>query len=201
MSHPLTPLYTTVISLPAAPGISTYREALRGIEGYRVTDDGTVHLGSQLRYALLGSSAGSTQPTPVSVRFSTVDAGTVTATVTPRYTSPFVLPTWTSRNHQLRTAVRVQDALAAPSPSAPTATTRMDATRAELLKGWASALVVGLATALVVLCLIMGLVTQWDVGFIVLFLCFMVVATAVSAWFSVRAQRPVKDPTAVALPH
>ncbi|MFZ2273537.1 hypothetical protein ACTXKQ_02965 [Corynebacterium variabile] len=209
MSHPLTPLYTTVISLPAAPGISTYREALRGIEGYRVTDDGTVHLGSQLRYALLGSSAGSTQPTPVSVRFSTVDAGTVTATVTPRYTSPFVLPTWTSRNHQLRTAVRVQDALAAPSPSAPTATTRMDATRAELLKGWASALVVGLvtalvvglATALVVLCLIMGLVTQWDVGFIVLFLCFMVVATAVSAWFSVRAQRPVKDPTAVPLPH
>ncbi|MGP5642238.1 hypothetical protein ACTXO6_02610 [Corynebacterium variabile] len=147
------------------------------------------------------SSAGSTQPTPVSVRFSTVDAGTVTATVTPRYTSPFVLPTWTSRNHQLRTAVRVQDALAAPSPSAPTATTRMDATRAELLKGWASALVVGLATALVVLCLIMGLVTQWDVGFIVLFLCFMVVATAVSAWFSVRAQRPVKDPTAVPLPH
>lgn len=201
MSHPLTPLYTTVISLPAAPGISTYREALRGIEGYRVTDDGTVHLGSQLRYALLGSSDGSTQPTPVSVRFSTVDAGTVTATVTPRYTSPFVLPTWTSRNHQLRTAVRVQDALAAPSPSAPTATTRMDATRAELLKGWASALVVGLATALVVLCLIMGLVTQWDVGFIVLFLCFMVVATAVSAWFSVRAQRPVKDPTAVPLPH
>ncbi|CUU65119.1 hypothetical protein [Corynebacterium variabile] len=201
MSHPLTPLYTTVISLPAAPGVSTYREALRGIEGYRVTDDGTVHLGSQLRYALLGSSAGSTQPTPVSVRFSTVDACTVTATVTPRYTSPFVLPTWTSRNHQLRTAVRVQDALAAPSPSAPTATTRMDATRAELLKGWASALVVGLATALVVLCLIMGLVTQWDVGFIVLFLCFMVVATAVSAWFSVRAQRPVKDPTAVALPH
>lgn len=201
MSHPLTPLYTTVISLPAAPGISTYREALRGIEGYRVTDDGTVHLGSQLRYALLGSSAGSTQPTPVSVRFSTVDAGTVTATVTPRYTSPFVLPTWTSRNHQLRTAVRVQDALAAPSPSAPTATTRMDATRAELLKGRASALVVGLATALVVLCLIMGLVTQWDVGFIVLFLCFMVVATAVSAWFSVRAQRPVKDPTAVPLPH
>ncbi|WP_312775705.1 hypothetical protein [Corynebacterium variabile] len=201
MSHPLTPLYTTVISLPAAPGISTYREALRGIEGYRVTDDGTVHLGSQLRYALLGSSAGSTHPTPVSVRFSTVDAGTVTATVTPRYTSPFVLPTWTSRNHQLRTAVRVQDALAAPSPSAPTATTRMDATRAELLKGWASALVVGLATALVVLCLIMGLVTQWDVGFIVLFLCFMVVATAVSAWFSVRAQRPVKDPTAVPLPH
>lgn len=201
MSHPLTPLYTTVISLPAAPGVSTYREALRGIEGYRVTDDGTVHLGSQLRYALLGSSAGSTQPTPVSVRFSTVDAGTVTATVTPRYISPFVLPTWTSRNHQLRTAVRVQDALAAPSPSAPTATTRMDATRAELLKGWASALVVGLATALVVLCLIMGLVTQWDVGFIVLFLCFMVVATAVSAWFSVRAQRPVKDPTAVPLPH
>ncbi|CAM5406762.1 hypothetical protein [Corynebacterium variabile] len=201
MSHPLTPLYTTVISLPAAPGVSTYREALRGIEGYRVTDDGTVHLGSQLRYALLGSSAGSTQPTPVSVRFSTVDAGTVTATVTPRYTSPFVLPTWTSRNHQLRTAVRVQDPLAAPSPSAPTATTRMDATRAELLKGWASALVVGLATALVVLCLIMGLVTQWDVGFIVLFLCFMVVATAVSAWFSVRAQRPVKDPTAVPLPH
>lgn len=201
MSHPLTPLYTTVISLPAAPGVSTYREALRGIEGYRVTDDGTVHLGSQLRYALLGSSAGSTQPTPVSVRFSTVDAGTVTATVTPRYTSPFVLPTWTSRNHQLRTAVRVQDALAAPSPSAPTATTRMDATRAELLKGWASALVVGLATALVVLCLIMGLVTQWDVGFIVLFLCFMVVVTAVSAWFSVRAQRPVKDPTAVPLPH
>ncbi|MGP5636447.1 hypothetical protein ACTXOW_08060 [Corynebacterium variabile] len=201
MSHPLTPLYTTVISLPAAPGISTYREALRGIEGYRVTDDGTVHLGSQLRYALLGSSAGSTQPTPVSVRFSTVDAGTVTATVTPRYTSPFVLPTWTSRNHQLRTAVRVQDALAAPSPSAPTATTRMDATRAELFKGWASALVVGLATALVVLCLIMGLVTQWDVGFIVLFLCFMVVATAVSAWFSVRAQRPVKYPTAVPLPH
>ena len=201
MSHPLTPLYTTVISLPAAPGVSTYREALRGIEGYRVTDDGTVHLGSQLRYALLGSSDGSTQPTPVSVRFSTVDAGTVTATVTPRYTSPFVLPTWTSRNHQLRTAVRVQDALAAPSPSAPTATTRMDATRAELLKGWASALVVGLATALVVLCLIMGLVTQWDVGFIVLFLCFMVVATAVSAWFSVRAQRPVKDPTAVPLPH
>ena len=197
MSHPLTPLYTTVISLPAAPGVSTYREALRGIEGYRVTDDGTVHLGSQLRYALLGSSAGSTQPTPVSVRFSTVDAGTVTATVTPRYTSPFVLPTWTSRNHQLRTAVQVQDALAAPSPSAPTATTRMDATRAELLKGRASALVVGLATALVVLCLIMGLVTQWDVGFIVLFLCFMVVATAVSAWFSVRAQRPVKDPTAV----
>ncbi|HAJ51836.1 MAG TPA: hypothetical protein DCM55_04835, partial [Corynebacterium variabile] len=179
MSHPLTPLYTTVISLPAAPGVSTYREALRGIEGYRVTDDGTVHLGSQLRYALLGSSAGSTHPTPVSVRFSTVDAGTVTATVTPRYISPFVLPTWTSRNHQLRTAVRVQDALAAPSPSAPTATTRMDATRAELLKGWASALVVGLATALVVLCLIMGLVTQWDVGFIVLFLCFMVVATAV----------------------
>ena len=201
MSHPLTPLYTTVISLPAAPGVSTYREALRGIEGYRVTDDGTVHLGSQLRYALLGSSAGSTHPTPVSVRFSTVDACTVTATVTPRYTSPFVLPTWTSRNHQLRTAVRVQDALAAPSPSAPTATTRMDATRAELLKGWASALVVGLATALVVLCLIMGLVTQWDVGFIVLFLCFMVVATAVSAWFSVRAQRPVKDPTAVPLPH
>ncbi|MDN6677965.1 hypothetical protein [Corynebacterium variabile] len=201
MSHPLTPLYTTVISLPAAPGVSTYREALRGIEGYRVTDDGTVHLGSQLRYALLGSSAGSTQPTPVSVRFSTVDAGTVTATVTPRYTSPFVLPTWTSRNHQLRTAVRVQDALAAPSPSAPTATTRMDATRAELLKGWASALVVGLVNALVVLCLIMGLVTQWDVGFIVLFLCFMVVATAVSAWFSVRAQRPVKDPTAVPLPH
>lgn len=201
MSHPLTTLYTTVISLPAAPGVSTYREALRGIEGYRVTDDGTVHLGSQLRYALLGSSDGSTQPTPVSVRFSTVDAGTVTATVTPRYTSPFVLPTWTSRNHQLRTAVRVQDALAAPSPSAPTATTRMDATRAELLKGWASALVVGLATALVVLCLIMGLVTQWDVGFIVLFLCFMVVATAVSAWFSVRAQRPVKDPTAVPLPH
>ncbi|MGP5589177.1 hypothetical protein [Corynebacterium variabile] len=201
MSHPLTPLYTTVISLPAAPGVSTYREALRGIEGYRVTDDGTVHLGSQLRYALLGSSAGSTQPTPVSVRFSTVDAGTVTATVTPRYNSPFVLPTWTSRNHQLRTAVRVQDALAAPSPSAPTATTRMDATRAELFKGWASALVVGLATALVVLCLIMGLVTQWDVGFIVLFLCFMAVATAVSAWFSVRAQRPVKDPTAVPLPH
>jgi len=39
------------------------------------------------------------------------------------------------------------------------------------------------------------------VGFIVLFLCFMVVATAVSAWFSVRAQRPVKDPTAVPLPH
>lgn len=117
MSHPLTPLYTTVIRLPAAPGVSTYREALRGIEGYRVTDDGTVHLGSQLRYALLGSSAGSTHLTPVSVRFSTVDAGTVTATVTPRYISPFVLPTWTSRNHQLRTAVRVQDALAALSPT------------------------------------------------------------------------------------
>lgn len=200
MSHPLTPLYTTVISLPAAPGVSTYREALRGIEGYRVTDDGTVHLGSQLRYALLDSSAGSTQPTPVSVRFSTVDAGTVTATATPRYTSPFVLPTWTSRNHQLRTAVRVQDALAAPSPSAPTATTREDATRAELLKGRVSALVVGLATALVVLCLIMGLVTQWDVGFIVLFLGFVVVAIAVSAWFSVRAQRPTTDPTTVPLP-
>ncbi len=79
--------------------------------------------------------------------------------------------------------------------------TRMDATRAELLKGRASAPVVGLATALVVLCLIMGLVTQWDVGFIVLFMGCMVVATAVSAWFSVRAQRPVKDPTAVPLPH
>lgn len=136
----------------------------------------------------------------MSVRFSTVDAGTVTATVTPRYFSPFVLPTWTSRNHQLRTAVRVQDALAAISPSAPTATTRMDATRAELLKGWASALVVALVTALVVLCLVMGLATQWDVGFIAMFLGCIVVATAVSAWFSVRAQNPATDPTVVPLP-
>ena len=197
---PLTPLYTSVINLPAAPGVPAYRDALRGIEGYRVTDDGTVHLGSQLRYALFGSSAGSTHPTPVSVRFSTVDAGTVTATVTPRYFSPFVLPTWTSRNHQLRTAVRVQDALAALSPTAPTATTRVDATRAELIKGWVSTTVICMVTALVVLCLIMGLFTQWDVGDIAFFLGCIVVATGVSAWFSVRAQRPATAPTTIPLP-
>ena len=133
--------------------------------------------------------------------FTKIDAsGTVTATVTPRYFSPFVLPTWTSRNHQLRTAVRVQDALAALSPTAPTATTRVDATRAELIKGWVSTTVICMVTALVVLCLIMGLFTQWDVGDIAFFLGCIVVATGVSAWFSVRAQRPATAPTTIPLP-
>ena len=46
----------------------------------------------------------------------------------------------------------------------------------------------------------MGLFTQWDVGDIAFFLGFIVVATGVSAWFSVRAQRPATAPTTIPLP-
>lgn len=137
------PLYSSMITLPAGPSIADYASTLRNIPGYRVisstgrdNDDTTVYLGSRPRFAFLGTLASANYPAPVSVHLTS--GNVVTATVSPRHFPALTLPNTKLRDYQVHTAVHVRDALATVAPEAPVAVTRVAATKAETLRGYAA---------------------------------------------------------------
>lgn len=161
--NPSLPLYTSVITLPDCGDVAACAGALHGLPGYRRIDGRTVHLGSQLRYALLGTSFAGSSPAPVTVHFRTDPAtGDTTATVSPRYFTRIILPLPQVADHQYRTAVMVRDALATVSPAHPTLVTRIQASRREYDRSWLSSFIVFIVTMLVVLGII-GVFTGWPV--------------------------------------
>lgn len=187
--NPSLPLYTSIITLPDRPGTAAYADALQELPGYRCIDDRTVHLGSQVRYALLGALFDGSSPAPVTVRFAAgPGTGDTTATVSPRYFSRIISSRPEVADHRYRTAVMVRDALATVSPEHPTLVARMQATRREYERSQLSSFAVFIVTVLVVT----GIITvlfgwpgwSWSMGIAV---C---VGGLVGAGITASANRP-----------
>jgi hypothetical protein len=173
--------------------------ALHDLPGYRRIDANTVHLGSQLRYALIGASFAGSSAAPVTVRFSTdPTTGDTTATVSPRYFTRIIIPLPQVADHQYRTAVMVRDALTTVSPTHPTLSTRIQASRREYDRIWLSSFIVFIVTMLVVIGII-AVFTGWPGWSVVIGACIggLVGSGAVGS-----ANRPPKSlrPPVITLP-